>query len=219
MKNSIYAVIAAKDEEKNISDVIKETLQYVNKIVLVDDGSTDSTAKKSKNAGATVLKHIVNLGKGAAIKTGVEYAISQGADKVVLLDADGQHEPKDIPKLINKIKHSDIVFGYRIQKKSMPAILKFGNWFINRLTFALYKIKLFDTQCGFRAFNTKIYDKIRWRSRDYSMESEMIARVGKKRLIYSQVPVRTIYSDKYKGTTIIDGIKIVLNMIWWKIRG
>jgi len=217
MKKSIFAIIAAKDEEKHISDVVKYTKKYVDKVIVVDDGSTDSTEEKAEKAGATVLKHIVNLGKGSAMNTGCEYAISKGAKIIVLLAADGQHEPKEIPKLAKKLEPSEIVFGIRTQKKNMPAVLKFGNWVINKISHYLYKIHIPDTQCGFRAFNSKIYKKIRWQSTDYSMESEMIANVGKKRLKYSTIPISTIYSDRYKGTTIIDGIKIVGNMIWWKI--
>ena len=81
----------------------------------------------------------------------------------------------------------------------------------------LYGIQLNDTQCGFRAFTSDAYKKVRWNSSDYSMESEMIARAGKQNLKYVQIPIETIYSDRYKGTTIVDGMKIVMNMIWWKL--
>ena len=99
----------------------------------------------------------------------------------------------------------------------MPFVLRFGNKFISSMTKILYGISLFDTQSGYRAFTDDAYKKIRWNSADYSMESEMIARVGKQKLKYAQIPIETIYADKYKGTTILDGIKIVLNMFWWKI--
>jgi len=217
MKDSIFAVIAARNEEKHISDVVRQTRKYTDRVIVIDDGSTDSTKKKAGEAGATVLTHLVNLGKGAAVKTGCEYAISEGAGIIVLLDADGQHEPSDIPKLINSLKEKDIALGVRARKKSMPLILKYGNWFISKTTHVLYGVDIPDTQCGFRAFRTKIYNKIKWQSPHYSMESEMIASVGKKRLKYSIIPINTIYSDKYKGTTIMDGIKIVLNMLWWKV--
>lgn len=217
MKDSIFAVIAARNEEKHISDVVKETRKYADKVIVIDDGSVDSTKEKAEKAGAVVLAHLVNLGKGAAVKTGCEYAVSKGAKIIVLLDADGQHEPSDIPKLIHSLKEKDIVLGIRARKKSMPLILKYGNWFISKITNILYGIDIPDTQCGFRAFKAKIYDKIKWQSPDYSMESEMIANVGKKRLKYSIATINTIYSDKYKGTTIIDGVKIVLNMLWWRL--
>ena len=81
----------------------------------------------------------------------------------------------------------------------------------------LYNIKIKDTQSGYRAFSVEAYKKIRWRSSDYSMESEMIANVGKHKLKYEQIPIETIYTDRYKGTTVLDGVKIVFNMLWWRI--
>jgi len=217
MSDIIWAVIAAKNEEKHIAKVIRDTKKHVDKIVIVDDGSTDNTNEIATKSGAIVLTHLVNLGKGAAIKTGCEYARDNKADIIVLLDADHQHEPKDIPKLITSLKKSQIVFGVRKKRKNMPLVLKFGNWFINSVTRTLYGVKIVDTQCGFRVFRAKIYPLLKWRSSNYSLESEMIANVGKKRLKYTQVPISTIYSDKYKGTTIIDGVKIVGNLLWWKI--
>ena len=136
---------------------------------------------------------------------------------VVALDADAQHNPDDIPRFVEKLEKYDIVFSYRKPSRRMPAVLKFGNWFISKSVRILYKINLNDTQSGFRAFSKEAYKKIRWNSADYSMESEMIARTGKQRLKYVQIPIQTIYSDKYKGTNVLDGLKIFLNMIWWRL--
>ena len=95
-------------------------------------------------------------------------------------------------------------------------ILKFGNWFINKTIWFLYGINLKDTQSGYRAFTRKTYRKIRWQAPDYSMESEMISYVGKNKMTYEEIPIQTIYCDKYKGTTVVDGFKIVLKMLWWR---
>ena len=215
--NKAWVVIPAYNEEKNIINIIKRTKKYVDKIVLVDDGSKDRTPKFAENAGAIVLKHIVNLGKGAALKTGCDYAAKKGAECMIVLDADAQHNPDNIPRFIEKLKKYDIVFSYRKTSKKMPFVLQFGNWFISSAAQVLYGIKLNDTQCGFRAFSSQVYRRIRWNASDYSMESEMISRAGRQKLKYVQIPIETIYSDKYKGTTVIDGIKIVINMLWWKI--
>ena len=215
--NNVWAIIPAYNEEKNIANIVKKTKKYADKVIVVDDGSKDNTKGLAEKSGAIVLKHIVNLGKGATLKTGCDYAIKKGATLLIALDADAQHNPDDIPRFIKKLKEYDIVFSYRKLSYNMPLVLRFGNWFISNIVRVLYRVSLNDTQCGFRAFSSEAYKKIRWNASNYSMESEMISRAGKQRLKYVQIPIETIYSDKYKGTTIIDGIKIVFNMFWWKL--
>lgn len=216
-KSNLWAVIPARNEEKNIFRVVKKAGRYVDSIALIDDGSTDRTAMLGEKAGATVLRHIVNLGKGAALKTGCDFAVRNGAKFIVVLDSDAQHNPEDIPRFAEKLKKYDIVFSYRRLGAKMPLVLRFGNLFISKFVKVVYGIDLKDTQCGFRAFSKEAYKRIRWNASDYSMESEMIARAGRQRLKYVQIPIQTIYSDKYKGTTVIDGMKIVLNMLGWKL--
>lgn len=220
MEKNIFAVIPAHNESKKIGDVIKKTKKYIKNIIVVDDGSTDDTYDVSKKEGAVVLKHIINMGKGAALKTGCDFALKNKADIIIAIDSDGQHDPNEIPLFLKAIenKNIDIVFGHRKLTKNMPFILRFGNLFISKLTKLLYNIRLKDTQCGFRAFTSEAYKKIRWVALDYSVESEMIAKAGKNKLKYAQVPIQTIYTDDYKGTTVIDGIKIIFNMFMWKIR-
>ena len=215
--NKVWIIIPAHNEENHIEEVIKKTKRFAENILVVDDGSKDKTSIIAERSGAFVLKHIVNLGKGAALKTGCEYAIKKGAEKIVVLDADGQHDPKEIPKFVKALDNTDIVFGYRRLNRNMPFVLRYGNWFIFFMAKLLFGLKIADTQCGYRAFRSNAYNKIKWNATDYSMESEMIANTGKAHLKYSQIPIETIYSDKYKGTTVIDGFKIVLNMVWWKL--
>ena len=212
-----WIVIPAHNEEKNISQIIKKIKKYSNNIIVVDDGSKDRTLEIADKNNAFVLRHIINTGKGAALKTGCDFAIKQGAEFMIVLDADAQHDPEEIPKFMKKLESADIVFGYRKSTKTMPFILKYGNWFLNKTIRFLYNIRIKDSQCGYRAFTAEAYKKIRWQASDYSMESEMIANTGKHRLKYLEVPIETIYGDKYKGTTIIDGIKIVLNMFLWRV--
>ena len=218
MKRRVFAVIPAHNEEKHIGEVVRQAKKYVDNAVVVDDGSRDGTVEEAKKSGAIVLKHLVNLGKGAALKTGCDYAIKNKADIIVAIDADAQHNPKEILKFIGAVKMHDVAIGYRKLNKSMPFILRFGNWFINKTIRFLYGVKIKDSQCGYRAFTSKAYRKLRWKASDYSMESEMIAKIGKHRLSYAEVPIETIYSDKYKGTTILDGIKIVFNLLLWRLN-
>jgi glycosyltransferase involved in cell wall biosynthesis len=217
MKNDVFVIIPAHNEQKHISSVIKRVKRRAKNIIVVDDGSRDKTYNLAKREGSIVLRHIVNLGKGAALKTGCEYALKKGAKKLIFIDADGQHKPEDIPRFLDSLRNADIVFGSRSLNKKMPFLLKLGNQFINQVNNILFGVKLRDTQSGYRALTAQAYRKIRWKSTNYSVESEIVANTGKKRLKYKEITIKTIYSDKYKGTTIIDGVKIVLNMIWWKI--
>jgi len=210
-------VIPAYNEEKKISALLKKVKKFVKNIIVIDDGSSDNTYDVVKKESIHVLQHIVNMGKGAALKTGCEFAIRNGAKILIVIDADGQHDPAEIPKFIDNIKNNEVVFGYRCFNKRMPIILRYGNLFISKSAQLLFGIKLRDTQCGYRAFTKEAYRKIKWKASDYSVESEMIANVGKYHLKYKQIPIQTIYSDKYKGTTLFDGIKIVFNMFLWKI--
>jgi UDP-N-acetylglucosamine---dolichyl-phosphate N-acetylglucosaminyltransferase len=209
-----FIILPGYNEEKHVEKVINSIQKegYKN-IIFVDDGSKDATVKKAFKTKAIILRHKTNLGKGAATKTGCDYAIKEGAKTLILMDSDGQHEAKDIKKLTDALKGKDIVFGYRKFNKKMPVTMRLGNHFLTIASKILFSIHIKDTQSGFRCFTDKAYKKIRWYSRDYGMESEMIAKTSKHRLKYAEIPIKTIYHDAHKGTTPLDGIKILFNMI------
>jgi len=216
--NEVWAIIPAYNESRKIVNVISNVKKYCKNIVVVDDGSKDSTSDVAESEKVIVLRHIINLGKGAALKTGCDFAVKKGAKQIIAIDADGQHDPKEINHFINALKGKDIVFGYRRFTKTMPFIFRFGNSFINFVIKLLYGIDLMDTQCGYRAFTSSAYKKIKWNASDYTMESEMIANTGKNHLRHSEIEVETIYEDRHKGTTVFDGVKIVFDMIIWRFR-
>ena len=213
-----FVIIPGYNEEKRIVSVIKETKKYNKNIVVVDDGSKDKTYDAAKKTGVTVLKHIINLGKGAALRTGAQYANKNGADAVIFIDSDGQHSPKDIPKGEKAIKDIDVVFTFRNLKSAhMPVTKKFGNYVLNTLLKLLFGIKIADTQCGYKILTRNAYEKLNLISSDYNIESEIAAKTGKYGLRFKEVPIETVYTDKYKGTTAFDGIGIAMRMLWWKL--
>jgi len=214
---SVYAIIPAYNEEGRAKNVIRQVLNYCKNVIVVNDGSIDNTAKEAEQFPVTVINQ-KNTGKGRALRNGCDYAIEQGADILIVIDGDGQHEAKDIPRLLEALKNIDIVFTYIHFMGTMPFVFRFGNWFISNTANVLFGIKLWDTQCGYRAFTSKVYNKIRWDSYGYFMDTEMIIRAGKNNLKYRQINIKTIYSDKRKGTNVFDGVKIVWNMIKWKMR-
>ncbi|MBU1289746.1 glycosyltransferase family 2 protein [Patescibacteria group bacterium] len=219
-----FVIIPACNEEKTISQVIEGVREYTENIIVIDDGSNDSTyelARKSTQniQNAVVLRHNVNLGKGAALKTGCQAAIQLGSEVIVLIDADGQHSPADIPNLVKKLQEEklDIVFGSRKINREIPFVRFLGNRFLTKSINFLSCVSITDTQSGFKAFRSEIYPKIAWTSSDYRAETEMIINVGKNNLKYGQTPIQTIYKNAHKGATIIDGIKIFFNLLKWKL--
>lgn len=215
----VYAVIPAYNEAEKVRSTAQRVAKYVDKVIVVDDGSSDNTFEQAEKAGAVVLKHIVNMGKGVAMKTGIEFAIRKKADKIILIDADGQHDPKEIPKLLKILdkKKVDIVLGTRQMRESAPRVLKLGNWGLNKIFWLLFGAKIDDTQNGFRVFNSKIYKKIKWKSQCYFVETEMIINILKHNLKFAEAPIRTYYHNKYKGTTVLNGIHYFIKMIEVKI--
>jgi glycosyltransferase involved in cell wall biosynthesis len=219
-RNGVFIIIPGLNEEKHIGGVVAGVRkQGFRNIVFVDDGSWDGSSAAAGREGAEVLRHVVNLGKGAAAKTGCDYALERGAKVIVLMDADGQHRPEDVPRLLAALKgkNADVVFGYRKLDSNMPPVMRFGNWGINAASRLVNGLALKDTQSGFRCMTADAYRKVRWQSSNYSMESEMIAGVAKHGLKYAQVPIATIYHDKFKGTTIADGIKVFINIIRFRL--
>lgn len=220
-KSKIIAIIPAYNEEKHIFDVASKTKKYVDTVIVVDDGSADKTYEEAKRAKADfVLKHIINMKKGAALRTGFEAALRLNPDLIITLDADGQHSPDDISRLVNALKENnmDIIIGSRKRSENMPFVFKLGNFGLNQIFRFLFKLKIDDTQSGFRAIKADVCGKIKWNSSGYAVETEMLANAGKHKLRCKEVPIETIYLNNVKGTTVIDGIRIFLQMLLWKIK-
>lgn len=214
-----FVIIPAHNEEKNISKVIVDAKKQSSNIIVVDDGSTDKTYDIALKSSVIVLRHVLNLGKGAALRTGTEYALREGADIVVYIDSDGQHNPSDMPRLLKALKNHDIVFTYRdLGSVQMPATKKLGNWVLNTLSKKLFNIRIKDTQCGYKIIKTSAYKKMDLISNDYLIESEIVAKVGMHNLEFTQEPIATIYADKYRGTNVFHGMSIAMRMLWWKVN-
>jgi glycosyltransferase involved in cell wall biosynthesis len=214
-EKKIIAVIPAHNEQKYISSVVKQTKKYVDEVIVVDDASTDKTGELAKKAGAVVLRHEINLGLGGTLKTGCDGALILEADIIITLDGDGQHDPHEIPKLVKKLEETkaDAVFGERPFSKEMPFVKKIGNKFFHVFSKSIFGIKVKDTQTGYRLFTARAYEKIRWKSADYAVASEMLINAEKHNLKYVPQEVRTIYHENQKGTTIMDGLKIANKML------
>ncbi|MDP3970724.1 MAG: glycosyltransferase family 2 protein [bacterium] len=215
------AVIPAYNEEIHLQEVLDKVRSYVSQVIVIDDGSSDSSFEIADSMGGQViaLQHEINLGKGAALKTGCDAAKKLGADYIICMDADNQHKPESIPKFLDALvdEDIDIVFGARQFNKDMPFMMFMGNRVLSVIINKLFHIFVHDTQSGYRAFTVDAYDKLKWESSGYEAETEMIVRASEYHLKYAEVDIDTIYHDDYKGTTAIDGIKILLQIIKWKL--
>lgn len=216
----VTAVIPAFNEFQTLSEVVLRSLPFVDRIIIVDDGSdTPLVQLLPSHDKLTVVRHRMNLGKGSALKTGVVMAMQGDEEAIVLLDGDGQHAPEEIPHLLAPLQEgrAEVVFGVRELDDRMPFVMRIGNQFFSLATKILFGIRVSDTQSGFRAFHRHVYQKIKWDSARYEVESEIIVNVGKARIPFVEVPIETIYRNKYKGTTIFDGIRIFVTMILWRL--
>lgn len=219
MRDKIYIIIPAYNEARTICKVVNDVEKYVDKIIVVDDGSNDGTAEPVKSKKAIVLKHLVNLGQGAAQETGFEYARMNSPDIVITYDADDQFVASEIPSMTKPIleNKADVVLGSRFLGKTinMPLsrrlVLKLGIIF----TYFFSGMKLTDTHLGFRALNKKALSLIRLTQNGTAHASEFIDEIRKHKLRFVEVPITVKYS-KYslkKGQKNSNVFKILFDLI------
>lgn len=210
------ALIPAYNEERFIASVVLKTRRYVDQVLVVDDGSQDATAELALEAGATVLCHAENQGKGAALNTGFVAIREQGGGIVVTLDADGQHEPAELLEVIAPICEgkADLVIGsrYLVKESDVPPSRVWGHKFFNFLTKQASGVGVSDSQSGYRAFSMRALELLTFSSRSFSVESEMQFLAHQHNLRVVEVPIIIRYKDAPKRSVLQHGM-IVLNGI------
>jgi glycosyltransferase involved in cell wall biosynthesis len=195
-KPKIIAGMPAFNEEKYIGTLVLQARQYVDEVIVVDDGSTDSTVAIAKLAGARVIQHQQNKGYGAAIQSIFAQARKIKPDVLVILDADGQHNPQEIPNLIKPILNGyDCVIGSRQgQAKKIPFYRRLGQRIILRSVKTISESGLTDSECGFRAFSSHAINTLELRESGMAVSAETVAEANKRNLKVTQVPVDVTYS-------------------------
>ncbi len=206
------AVIPFYNEEKFIRIVIEETIKSVDKVIAVNDGSTDSSLKKIvRGENVEVINLPRNKGKGYALKTGMIESVRQGFSITVTLDADLQHAPGLIPDFIRELKNSDIVIGNRLENlKGMPVQRILSNKLTSLLLSIKTGIKIADSQCGYRAYRTSIITDILTTCDGFEAESEIIIKAALKNYRISSTMVSTVYGEEESK---IDPAKSILGFI------
>lgn len=218
----LTVVIPAYNEEKTIASVIAGVRRYVDNVIVIDDGSADSTLEIAQKSGVKVYRHFINRGLGGALGTGIRAALSAGADIIVTLDADGQHDPAEIPFLLKPIMESeaDIVIGSRFLKtQPMPLFRRMGNYFFNLMTFFLFGIWTSDSQSGMRAFNKRVAEKLAIFTSGMEVSSEIIKEIKLNKFKLKEVPIKAIYTDYSlsKGQGFIPGLKTLIKLFILKL--
>jgi UDP-N-acetylglucosamine---dolichyl-phosphate N-acetylglucosaminyltransferase len=220
-------VIPAYNEERTIADVVRGAVKFADRVIVVDDGSRDESAKLAKDAGAVVVRHAVNRGVGAALGTGIEAAIRLGADSVVTMDADGQHLAEDAGKVFERLAQGDVEFviGSRLKKGDQPGNMPFHrvvfNTIGNALTYFLFGVWVTDSQSGLRGLSGKAAHTIELRTNGMESLSEFLKEMKDKHWRMAEVPIKAIYTDysMSKGQNFFVGVKVAIKLIFRRFIG
>ena len=216
----IIALIPAYNEARYVADVVKAALKYL-PVVVIDDGSTDGTGAAAALAGAKVIVHNANQGKGKALNTGFDYAVARKVDAALTLDADGQHDPDEIPKFIAAFRAGlgDVIIGQR-SFAQMPGKSRFGNtvgtWLLTR---AMGR-SVPDNQSGYRLLSRHVMATVRPDTARFEAEVELLLRAQLAGFRLAWVPIKTIYGDKVSHFRPIPDSVRFLKMVWriWRAR-
>ena len=213
-----FACIPAYNEEDTISDLVKSAKKFVDKVIVCDDGSTDKTLNNAKLAGAEVISHKKNQGYGAAITTLFDYCRMQNADVMITLDGDGQHDPNQIPILLDTIsQHSvDVVLGSRFldNNTDTPGYRKRGIKIITSAANFGADFKVSDAQSGFRAYSKSAINAIHPTEQGMAVSTEILLKISNKGLSLAEVPITTSYDgDTSEQNPVPHGISVLMNTI------
>jgi len=220
----VAIVIPAFNEEQTISEVICGLKRYgFGILIVVDDGSSDRTGELASQEDVILLRHILNRGLGGALGTGITAALHLGAEAIVTFDADGQHNPDDVARLLEPIitGEADVVIGSRmLEPIGMPYPRRIANWTANIVTYLLFRGWTTDSQSGLRAFSSQAAARIQIMTSGMEVSSEIIAETVKNRLVRKEVPVQAIYTDYSlsKGQSFKVGLQTLRKLILAKAR-
>jgi glycosyltransferase involved in cell wall biosynthesis len=196
---NVAAVIPAYLEEKHVGDVVRRTLRQLPNVVVVDDGSDDRTAEEARKAGADVIVHEQNRGKGESIKSGFRYWLSHGSTYVIILDADGQHLPEEIERFLAAASSGigELLIGTRMNDvREMPALRRMVNRYMSRKISRACGQDIPDTQCGFRMVHRSIIPNLLGGTERFDYETEMLILASRAGCRIASVPISTVYSDE-----------------------
>jgi len=212
----IIAAIPAYNEAKYVGTIVLKARQYVSEVIVLDDGSTDNTSEIARLAGATVVRHAKNKGYGAAIQSLLAEARKKNPDVLVLLDADSQHNPDEIPNLIKPIlEGSDLAIGSReAQANKTPRYRRIGQKILLHSARILIREKLADSECGFRTLSRKAISNIHLMENGFAVAAEMIVKAADEGLKITEVPISNVYTkDGSTLNPVAHGLEVLARII------
>ena len=220
----VCVVIPAYNEGSVIYSVVSKAKKvflkstYDISVVVINDGSYDNTSSEARRAGAKVVDHILNSGAGGATSTGLRYAEKYGFEIAATMDADGQHDPRDVLKGVKEIqaKGADLLIGSRlIDSTGMSRVKVLGNKGLSVITYALFGVNSTDSQSGLRVYSRRALEELKWKTSGYEFCSEMLWRAKQLKLDIEEYPIKTIYTDysKNKGQNNWNAVNIVKSLL------
>jgi glycosyltransferase involved in cell wall biosynthesis len=218
VRSQTAAVIPAYQDEKHIGDIVRRTRQHLDYVLVVDDGSTDWTAQRAREAGAEVIVHKQNRGKGDAIKTGLEHCLDREGTWVILLDSDGQHLPEEIDRFLSAAAcatERTFLIGNRMNDPTgMPFIRRIVNRYMSRQISRVCKQEIPDTQCGFRMLDRQFVPEVLGGGEGFDYDTEVLIIASRKGYLVESVPITTVYTDQVsKIRPLRDAIRF-LKLMW-----
>jgi glycosyltransferase involved in cell wall biosynthesis len=216
-----WLVVPLFNEEQVIGDVVRNTRRTFPKMVCVDDGSRDKSARAARAAGAVVVRHPINLGQGAALQTGIEYALRDPQMKqIVTFDSDGQHRVEDALAMVERMREGDVdvVFGSRfLDDRTKPGLIK---KYVLKLAVAYTNastgVKLTDAHNGLRCLSRGVCERLDIRQNRMAHASEIVSQIGEMKVRHVELPVHIIYTDysRAKGQSVLNSVNILTELIF-----
>ena len=214
-------ILPAYNEAKTIRAVISQAREFIQSIVVVDDGSIDETAQIARRSNVTVVRHKINRGKGMTLRTGFDWAMRNQYEIVMTMDSDGQHNPLDIPRFLDKLRRDnpDIIIGARSpDQPSMPLHRRLNNRLVSAVGTWLCGQKVVDFQCGYRLIKAEVLKSVKLETMRYETESELLVKAGRLGFRIKTIPIKTIYSGQVSNVKPLREIYLFTKLLFACLR-
>ena len=222
MQGRYCVLIPAFQAERTIGPIVRGAKGQGLEVIVINDGSRDQTASVASAAGAVVISHLHNEGKGRALRTGFEHVLRAAYDGVITMDSDGQHDPTEIVQLVHagEVQHAGMTIGNRLANGvPMPAARLWTNRLMSAVVSAVTRQQIPDSQCGFRFIRRELLRELTLRANRFEIDTELVLRAAAQRWKIISVPIRTIYQDEHSHIKpVMDGLRFVALIVQYVVK-